>query len=392
MIDRLALAVAGVLLAERAAKHAMVVRFFAHEVPAVATTPLVSILQPILSGDPTLEGCLEQNLLARSRYPVEFIWLVDDDDVVAQAICRRLIERYPTRLIRLIELPAPPERTSPKMIKLIAGSALAEGEIICVLDDDTVLPDGGLEQCLPYLDQPEVGLAFGLPFYTNFSNLWSSLVAAFVNSHSLMTYVPPTYFGDPFTINGMFFAIKRDLLRQIGGFEGLQTILADDFAVAQRVRSHGYRLAQTPLRHGISTTVRGPRHYLNLLQRWFIFPRESLLRHLAPRELALTYGLVLLPTLAPLLLMLAAGWRKSLRPVLLLYLVYDYVLFAHINRAYLGNATPWRRSWWVPVLALILPAQLVVALLSPQRINWRGHIMQVEPGGGLRIVKRRSGD
>ena len=87
-------------------------------------------------------------------------------------------------------MPPPGERDNPKMVKLIEGARLATGDVFCVLDDDTVLPDGGLEQCLPYVDDPGVGLAFGLPYYVNFSNLWSSLVSYFVDSHSLLTYMP----------------------------------------------------------------------------------------------------------------------------------------------------------------------------------------------------------
>ena len=119
--------------------------------------------------------------------------------------------------------------------------------MVCVLDDDTRLPDWGLEQCLPFLDRPGVGLAFGLPYYRHFGNLWSALVSLFVNGQSLLTYVPYTALSEPFTINGMFYALRREVLDAVGGFAGLEGILADDFAVASRLREHGYRLAQTPL-------------------------------------------------------------------------------------------------------------------------------------------------
>jgi len=381
---------AGAMLAQKFWKHWLVWRFFRRPIPPGAQEPRrVSILQPILSGDPALAECLRANLTERSRYRLEFIWLIDSDDPTAQTVCRELAAAGGHHPVRVVTLPPPRQHDNPKTIKLIAGLAHARGDVICVLDDDTRLPDRGLEQCLPFLDQPEVGLAFGLPYYGHFGNLWSSLVSLFVNDQSLMTYIPYTALAEPFTINGMFFAIRREVLDQIGGFAGLEGLLADDFAIATRVRQHGYRLAQTPLRHAISTHIRGPRHYLGLLQRWFIFPRESLLRYLTPRELALTYGLVLVPTFAPLVLLLLVLRRRALWPLLALYLGYDYALFAHINRAYLGGATPWRHSWWVPLLDLLLPLQLLVALLSPQRINWRGHIMQVEPGGGFRFVKRR---
>ncbi|NES87428.1 MAG: glycosyltransferase, partial [Moorea sp. SIO2B7] len=145
----------------------------------------VSILQPILSGDPTLWDCLSRNLEMKTCYTTEFLWLIDDDDAVAHLGCRQLIEQYPDANVRLISLPPPLDEISPKTFKLIEGLKEANGDIIAVLDDDTILPDGGLEQCLPFLEQPEVGVAFGLPYYLNFSNLWSTLVSCVVNGNSL---------------------------------------------------------------------------------------------------------------------------------------------------------------------------------------------------------------
>jgi ceramide glucosyltransferase len=381
------------IFSERILKYLLVLRFFGLPCPSEKTpVQLVSILQPILSGDPTLSAGLEQNLLLRSRYALEFLWLVDEDDAEAQRICRMLSERHPEKRARLILLPAPSSRQNPKMVKLIAGAQLAAGEVLCVLDDDTRLPDYGLETCLPHLDLPGVGLAFGLPYYVSFGNFWSRLVAYFVNSHSLMNYAPYAMLTEPVTINGMFYAIRREVLEKIGGFDGLENILADDFAIAQRMRAHGYLLAQTPLRHSISTWVSSPRSYFNLIQRWFIFPRESMMRHLKGREQAIFYAIALLPVFFPWLALSILLLAPSFWPVMLLYFACDYLIFAHFNRAYLSQASPWRHSYWVTLISILLPLQILVALLAPQRIIWRGHVMQAEPGGSFKFVRRRKSE
>ena len=380
-------------LLEKAWKFWRVLRFFAQPIPAQALpVRLVSILQPILSGDPTLPACLEANLCAKTGYEREFLWLVDSDDLKGQCICQALVQRYPQQRLSLVILPPPAERQNPKVVKLIAGARLAQGDVICVLDDDTRLPDAGFERCLPYLDQPGVGLVFGLPYYLSFQTFWSQAVACFVNSHSLMTYIPYLQFSRPLTINGMFYCIRSQVLAEVGGFEGLEETLADDFAIAQRMRRHGLQLQQTPLVHGISTTVSGARHYLSLIQRWFIFPRESLMRHLKPQEQALLYGSTLLPMFfawgfAAWLLFWPTPWTLA---GLASYLLFHYAVFAWFNRAYFNHATPWAASGWVIALQFILPLQLLAALVSPQRISWRGHIMNVEPGGGFRFVRRRN--
>lgn len=384
--------IALLLFAERLLKHLAVVRFFRRP-PAQARRPvgLVSIIQPILSGDPALADCLAANLATRSSYGREFIWLIDEDDREAARVCGELKARRPAAAIRVVALPPPTPGHNPKLVKLRAGAALARGEVICVLDDDTMLPDHGLELCLPALDGSGVGLAFGLPAYTSYDNLWSGLVSCFVNSSSLMTYLPFAALHEPVTINGMFYAIRRETLDAIGGFDGLERVVADDFAVARRLRANGFRLAQTPLVHPIRTTVRGPRHYAGLIQRWLIFPRESLMRHLAPGELALFYGLVAAPIFFPwiaaaLPLLRPGPWTRRLA---LGYFALCYGIFAHHNRAYLGGAVPWRHSWLVPLTQLALPLQLIAALLAPRRIVWRGHLLEVERGGTLRLLRRR---
>lgn len=374
-------------------------QFFRRPIPAPAHDPAatrVSIIQPILSGDPTLAESLDATLRARSAYPREWLWLVDADDAEGLRVCRDLIARHPGRAIHLIPTPPPADGDwrNPKMVKLIAGNAAARGAIVCVLDDDTRLPDGGLERCLPFLDRPGVGLAYGLPYYVSFADPWSSLVAAFVNANSLTTYIPPLALTEPFTINGMFYAVRRETLAAVGGFEGLEGTLADDFAVAQRFRRAGYRLAQTPLRHAISTCVAGPRHYSSLIGRWFVFPRESVLRHVAPRDRLIVNALIVAPTALPLAALLAALARPGRRAAALLALGHavNVAVFAHLDRAYLGGATPPRRAALVPLVQTILPVQVAFALLRPQRIEWRGHTMTVAPGGGFRLDRRRAAD
>src|SRR5215510_545373 len=96
------------IFAERIFKHVLVVRFFPRPIPR-PTRPvkLVSILQPILSGDPTLADGLKQNLTMQTSYPLEFLWLVDEDDEQAQQICRGLLARHPQKRACLILLPPP---------------------------------------------------------------------------------------------------------------------------------------------------------------------------------------------------------------------------------------------------------------------------------------------
>ena len=387
------LVVCGLLLVlERLWKHALVVRFFrGRTAPHAAPPRHVSILQPVVSGDPHLESVLERTLVARCRHAREILWLVDDDDTAALELCRALAARHPEVATKIVVTPRPPERASPKMFKLVTAAPRARGDVLCVLDDDTALPDDAFDECLERLAEPGVGLAFGLPYYTSFENAWSSLVACFVNRNALPTYVPYTYWIEPFTINGMFYVLERATYERIGGFAGLEVYATDDFAVAKHVRTHGLRLAQTRVRHAIRTHVAGPRPYARLLQRWFVFPRETLYRGLAWRELAVVYGLAFAPAVAPLVLAagLACAPSAALASVCALYLAADLACFAHQDRAFLGGPTPLRAYPLVLLSGLLLPFQILVALVLPQRVNWRGNIMEIHRGGTFDYVRRR---
>jgi ceramide glucosyltransferase len=383
------------MLAENIWKQNKVIRFFQQPLPPpLVTSPrLISVLQTVLSGDPTMSTCLECSLQLQSAYRLEFIWLLDEDDQEGQRLCQELITRYPALDVRLIIVPTLPEDCSPKTFKLIEGRRAARGDIICVLDDDTMLPENALDLSLPYLDQPGIGLAFGLPYYVNFSNTWSSMVSTFVNSNSLLTYIPYTVLTEPFTINGMFYVMRAEMLDSIGGFAAIKHLFADDFAIAHLFRTHGYKLAQTPVLHAISTQVRDVKHYFNLLQRWFIFPRESILRHVSWRDRSIVYALAVVPSLFPLLLLLSLSIRPSWQKLAytLLYFGCNTAIINHLNEKYLQRAQPREKAWLVPVMQLLTPIQIVIALCSPQRTNWRGHIVKVERGGTFRYVRRRTG-
>jgi ceramide glucosyltransferase len=395
VVPALFLGVVFLLIAEKLWRYALVIRFFRRPLPDETEEHpnLVSILQPILSGDPTLARCLEANLRCATRYHIEFWYLLDKDDHPAIKICQDLAARYPERVAGVLLLPPPPEGISPKMFKLIAGQEASQGDVICCLDDDTVLPDHGLEQCLPYLSLPHVGLAFGLPYYTHFGNIWSAYVSCFVNASSLLTYIPYTAVCEPFTINGMFFATRRTNLENVGGFAAAKEILADDFGTAHLFRKHGYTLAQTPIRHGISTHVDSFQQMRSLVGRWFTFPRESLLRHLSTSERAVVVAMGAAANLLPVAVLIAAIATRSWEGMAAVGVFFGItvVVIARLNQACLGNATPpWALWLLTPFVLLIFPFQMLLALLAPQQtIHWRGNIMEAKEGGGFRFIVRR---
>ncbi|MES1242788.1 MAG: glycosyltransferase [Acidobacteriota bacterium] len=329
----------------------------------------VTVMQAILSGDPTLGRNLEENLRHHPR--ARFLWLVDEDDPAG----RELADRLAAGRAEVLLAPPPPPGRNPKVFKLALGLPRASGDLVAVLDDDTVLPPGALATAALALDRGE--LATGLPYYRPEGSFASRLVAAFVNSNALLTYLPILAFRAPVTINGMFYLTRRETLERLGGFAAIEDRLCDDYEMARLYRRAGLRIVQTPVVHPISTTVRGAADYARILRRWMVFAN-----HLFRDALDLPMiVLVVLPALMPLLLVVLAAFVGPGAVVATLAgLVAKAALMAAFRRRAIGRRET-ASGILLEVLAdLLQPFHAASALVRPGSIRWRSRSIRVEDG------------
>ena len=379
--------------------------------PSPAATGPITVVQPILSGDPHLADTLRANATLATSLPVRWRWLVDRDDLPGQRLtaalldelaatdpaCRRRIERTLT--------PPAPEGVNPKTYKLrLAWEDRPPGEAppACfgVLDDDTRLLPGQLETAVAALrSDARVGLAFGLPYYRSFGTLWAALVSTFVNRNSLWSYLPILRVSPPLTINGMFWLARPEALAACGGFRAVEGFVCDDYALARAVRAAGYELRQTAVVHPLQTGVENAAAYDRLITRWFVFPQVSLLRHEPGRRLAWFHVLVFLPAfqfLGTLIFAAMAGGGAGRFVAAFAVQGWREALQVHLETSYLPGAAGCGRGFvgrrmlgWA--VDLLLPLQVVRALLAPRVIVWRGHHLRLDPDGRFSYVRRRGG-
>ncbi|MBK8867369.1 MAG: glycosyltransferase [Actinomycetales bacterium] len=148
-------------------------------------------------------------------------------------------------------MPPVPQGINPKSFKLVAAQSRCATPALAILDDDTVLPPGALDAAVAALEDGD--LVTGIPRYRPGTTLWSHLVAAFVNGNALVTYLPMAELAPPVTINGMFVVMRRDTVRDLGGFESIQRELCDDPrarpALPPRRPSHRANLDRPPARN-----------------------------------------------------------------------------------------------------------------------------------------------
>jgi ceramide glucosyltransferase len=145
-----------------------------------------TVLQPILSGDPRLAEDLQGNLEQTTE--MLFMWLVDKSDVVAQEVTQNILQEpaYAKR-VTIVLLEDVPQEVNPKVYKLKQVMNEITTPYFMVLDDDSVFNRARLNEMSHYETVTEDFIVTGIPYNFGQTGLWSKLVAAFVNSNSLLT-------------------------------------------------------------------------------------------------------------------------------------------------------------------------------------------------------------
>ena len=203
------------------------------------------------------------------------------------------------------------------------------------------------------------------------------MLARFVNDNAVLTYLPPRLRERTPTLNGMCWAIRRDALHGIGGFETKLGHLTDDLAMAQSVLAAGGRIDQRSEPVWMRTTLPDLRSYALQMHRWMLFAR--LLLHSQPwrsrLRIAIGHGLpVLLPIFALTIFALAPSRFGG---ALLAFGAFAHVAGRHrLQRACAGSATAKIEPLLSLIIALLLPLHTLHAWLD-RRIRWRSHRYRV---------------
>lgn len=390
-LDRLAWFLLFLYALERGLKALALWDFFRRPAPRRprAAWPSVTLLQPLTRGTSNLAAVLAARARLRYEGHVQGLFICDREDAESQAVCRALLAEFPGLDAQIIvAAPDTAAGVALKVTKLLAALPRADGDILCFVDDDVLLPPDALQILLPYLDQPQVGAVFGLACYTDWSNRWSALMSAFVNANALPSYVPLTYLSDPFTITGHCFALRREIFAAAGGLDGLGLHVGDDHMLAWRLRQIGLRSVQTPLIYQVENHFASRQAYAGQMKRWFVFPRQNLLPLLTPRQsLVSLLGAAgnLIPGLLALLTLLTQRRAAALATGASLGLF--GALMAWLDWRFYPVQTPWRRWPYLLAAALASPFQALGALLADDQIEWRGQRWRVMRGGGVEEEK-----
>ena len=335
---------------------------------------LFTVVQPILSGDPRLESDLRANL--QQTKTVEFYWLIDQSDTEAQRVANKICQdELFSQRIRIFLIEDVPQGINPKSYKIEQVVEDLTRPYLIVLDDDSVIDFSKMGELTAYLGQ-EVILT-GIPYNQERSNFWSKLVAAFVNGNSLITYFTMAQVEANHSINGMFYILPVNLVKDQDLFTAIKDYLCDDLAVADFLSSKGVSIVQTRVTCNVRTTIKSATQYLLQMKRWLLFSSIYLKKHLDFKVFTLI-GLTSFLPLQIILLTLFLGWPYLLVALVLLLIKAIWMLL--YRQSILMNQLHLDEVLYEVLNDFLLPWLFLYVLLTPPVINWRGRKIRVTDG------------
>jgi len=328
----------------------------------------VTILKPLCGVDEDLERNLA-SFFALDHQPLQLVFGAADPGDPALALVQRLARRHPGHDVAIV-VGCDETALSPKIGVLERLLPHARHEVLLLSDSNVRVAPGDVARVLPALDDPLVGMVHQPVVGVG----ERSLAAAVENLHYTelagFLSIAAAVFAGQQVVNGKGQWVRRAALDQVGGFEGVRDVAADDYVLGQLVAAAGWRVRLAPIPVTIvhrdwSWRAAGWRHLRHSGMRWRLCPWAY------PLELLLA------PTLWALALLMTpwAGWAMPL-------VVGKIALEAAMARI-LRRAWPsWRHALLIPVKDLFYAVGWF-ASFTTRTVHWRGRAYALTRGTRL---------
>ncbi len=195
--------------------------------------PPMSILKPLCG----LDDALEENLLcfADLDYPsYEVVLGVRDHHDPAFSLALALTRRFPRRFRLVIQRGEPGH--NPKVNQLVTLAKAATHDILVISDSNARVGRGYLSEMAALFEDPSVGCVTN-PIVGFGERRWGSLLDNLHMSSSVGPgMIGAKLFAGQDLVVGKSMALRREDLDELGGFDAVVDILAEDYVLGRAVR------------------------------------------------------------------------------------------------------------------------------------------------------------
>ncbi len=337
----------------------------------------MSVLKPVCGLEPGAYDNFAS--FCRQDYPdYEILFAVRDEADPAVPVIRQIICNFPERSIRLL-VGVDAEGANDKVAKLCRLACEARHELLVISDSDVRVAPSYLRGIAAPFVSAHVGAVTALYRAAEIHSFGAAMDAVGSLSFAGSALVARSLQGLKFAM-GSTMATKREILREIGGFEGLLNLHSDDYEFGKRISDRGYRVELAPEPVFMQYPANSLLDHLRQELRWFVG-----IRHVRPGghfDMLLTNGFVwtLGAALAAPTGGLAAAWVGA---YLALRLGTGYVI------AVWGLNDPEVRRWlWLLPLHDFFSFPNWLASFLVNRIEWRGMVFTLKRGRMIPVTPR----
>lgn len=358
---------AGTLAALRFARHGRIARRSASK-----EQPAVSVLKPLHGDEPGLADNL-RSFAEQDYAEFQLVFGVRERTDGALPAARALLRENPLCAADLIVNPHV-SGSNLKVANLENMLPAARHDLIVIADADIRVRPDYLRIVTAPLADPHTGIVSCLYKGVSSGGLWSQLAAMHIN----FGFMPGAMIGEAFDIGGGCFgatiALRRDVLRRIGGFARLRNELADDHRMGSAVRALGLDAVLSP--YIVENRVCEP-SFASLWQHELRWARTS--RAMAPVGFA--GSAIGHTTVMTALAVALCGWGGTAWGFVLISMLLRWISAGLIAR---WLDLPRARLWLLP-LRDVLSFAVFIGSFCGRNVSWRDQIFRVEPSGRMRV-------